>query len=141
MIKQHGFSLLEVIFVLAVWSIIILISAPLTYSIIDSQQERQFFTTLQADIFYIQNLAIGSDEYVRIVFDETNYRIRRNTGKPIAIRHYPKDWKINKRTLDTISFNENGTIRFPGTMSFKTKQETYRVVFPLGKGRGYIEKQ
>ncbi|WP_408006741.1 hypothetical protein ACJROX_18830 [Pseudalkalibacillus sp. A8] len=39
-----------------------------------------------------------------------------------------------------LEYGANGTIQKGGTILLRTKKETYKIVFLLGKGRFYIEK-
>lgn len=136
---MKGFTLLEVLFTLAILSILITLSAPLTISSLAKHQEKQFFQTLQFDVMLVQNLSINNNNYIRIKLNDKSYELINGArSKPIAIRNLPKKWYITKQNLDTISFNRDGSIRRAGTIKITTEQSSYNVVFPLGKGRGYI---
>lgn len=143
MARKNGFTLLEVLIVLAMWSIFILLSAPLHFSSLNKQQEKQFLETLEFDVLYAQNLAIGSPNHtVAILFREDSYSIVMRDGeKKLLERKVPPDSMIDPRTHKQISFNEHGSIRKPGTIAFKTKNTSYNIIFPLGKARCYIAEQ
>ncbi|WP_196493688.1 competence type IV pilus minor pilin ComGD [Ornithinibacillus caprae] len=137
-----GFTLIEVLMVLSIYSILLLLCTPIVLSVISNQQEKQFFETLQFDVLYLQNMSIGSDDYNRMVLDTEYYSIiLGNTQEVRTTRKLPPGWSLEKRTLDFISFNANGSIRKAGTIAIHTKTDTYKIIFPIGKGRGYIEKE
>lgn len=138
--RANGFTLIEMLFVLGLWSVLFLLTVPMLVQAIEGQQEQQFFKTFESDILYIQSLATQSKSHIRINFSQDHYTIL--SGETVKIRRkIPKDWHINLRVIKNISFDENGRIKEPGTMSIKTKRSEYVVVFPFGKGRGYVVKQ
>ncbi|MFD2046052.1 competence type IV pilus minor pilin ComGD [Ornithinibacillus salinisoli] len=140
--KRNGFTLVELLFVLAILSILLALTMPLTISTVSNQQENQFFNTFQFDVLYTQNLSLGSKDYIRIIFNQEDYTILNGTTQEIiATRELPPGWRIDKRNLNSISFNRNGSIRQAGTISVFTGRSTYKIIFPIGKGRGYIEKE
>ncbi|WP_106497155.1 competence type IV pilus minor pilin ComGD [Lentibacillus sp. Marseille-P4043] len=139
--KTNGFTLLEVIFILGIWSLLILLSLPIQFSLLDKQEAEQFFRTFESDLLYMQNMSFASDDNFRLSIDAENnrYTIYSRTNEKVIERTIPKEWKIDKRTLQKpISFNKLGTIRTPGTLEIITKKQEYKIIFPLGKGRYYI---
>ncbi|HEX6594439.1 MAG TPA: competence type IV pilus minor pilin ComGD [Bacillota bacterium] len=140
--NSYGFTLLEVVFVLSVWAVLVVLSAPLFFSSIDQQQEKQFFATFQSDLMYIQNLSLGTDERIQITLNDASYEIVTHHKKENIVRTLPDGWTIKSETLTNISFNQQGTIRKPGTIIITTNKHKYYVIFRLGKGREYyIVKQ
>ncbi|WP_188633613.1 competence type IV pilus minor pilin ComGD [Lentibacillus kapialis] len=138
--NSNGFTLLEVLFVLSVLSVLILIAVPIQASVLDKQTEANFLETLEMDILYTQSLSYNSRSRYQLFFpDQTHYVIKKYGT--ILERKVPEGWSIKKRTLPTISFNREGTIRKPGTMTIYTQTTQYNLVCPLGKGRCYFEKQ
>ncbi|MEN2765995.1 competence type IV pilus minor pilin ComGD [Ornithinibacillus xuwenensis] len=138
--NQKGFTLIESLVVLTIWLMILSLSVPLINSLYHKKTEEFFFNTLQYDILYVQSQAIGSNDYVRIILEKQSY-ILVDSANQETIRKLPKGWSLDRRTLDTISFNSNGAIRKAGTIQIQTNRTKYKIVFPLGKGRGYIVKQ
>lgn len=143
--KKNGFTLLELLIVLSIWSIITALSVPILFNNLEKVEERQFLETFKHDVLYIQYLATSAvDRHVQIRVNNGNYEIidgSINKSRPIIKREFPTDWEIDMRTVKRISFNENGTIRHAGTISIKTKHTNYSIVFPPGKGRCYIVEQ
>ncbi|WP_176447377.1 competence type IV pilus minor pilin ComGD [Lentibacillus sp. CBA3610] len=139
--QVNGFTLIEVLFVLAVLSVLILITTPLQLSVLDKKTEERFLETLEMDLLYMQTLAYNSRMTHRLAFlDSERYEIKANNTS-ILERTVPEGWEIDTRTLKTISFNKKGTIVKSGTFAIKTLTDHYNVVCPLGKGRCYFEKQ
>jgi len=140
--SNQGFTLLEVIFVLFVWSILITLSVPILFTNIDHHIEKEFFKTLESDILLVQTTSHGTTlNNASIVFNNDSYIVRiLGDEDKIMNRNYPAGWKTDGRSFKKISF-KNGTIRQPGTILLKSPKDDYRIIFPLGKGRGYVEKQ
>src|SRR5699024_2370092 len=103
--NNYGFTLLEVMFVLVIWSILILISAPLLFNSIETQQEKQFFQTFPTDLIYTPNLPFGTDEKIQTNIKQTSYEILVPGEKQTTQRTLPVVWSITTQTLTNISFN------------------------------------
>jgi len=141
--SNRGFTLLEVLFTLSMLSIIVSLSAPIIFSVLDNQSEKQFFDLLFSDLLLIQIASHGVNSGKAYVeFEEYSYTVHvdKNDHKRKFKRSYPSEWKKDERLFDEISF-KNGTIRKPGTILLKSENTDYRIIFPLGKGRGYVDKQ
>lgn len=134
----NGFTLLETMFVLGVVSIMLLLAVPLSWSLLEHQQEKQFLDTLQSDLLLIQSLSEQEEELIQIIFHEKDYLVQTSRTKEKTIRSFPPGWTFPPRSYTSISFKD-GQIRKPGTIKFKINNEKeVKLVFPLGKGRGYI---
>ncbi|WP_404453002.1 prepilin-type N-terminal cleavage/methylation domain-containing protein [Virgibacillus necropolis] len=72
---KNGFTLIEVIFVLGVLSILLLLSTPIKVSILDNQKEKQFLTTFENDILYMQSLSYLSEEYFGLKIKSDSYTL------------------------------------------------------------------
>lgn len=141
--RKNGFSLLEVVFVLGIWSLLFLLAVPLQYSVLDNQEDEQFLKTFQSDILFLQNISYASSSRIELVFDHTNhcYTIEGLDEGTLLKRSFPAEWDIDERTMkEGISFNNHGTIRKPGRIQIDTPSTSYQIIFPLGKGRCYVEK-
>ncbi|WP_163969991.1 competence type IV pilus minor pilin ComGD [Oceanobacillus halotolerans] len=141
--KQNGFTLIEVLFVLSIWSILFLLSGPLNMSILTKQQEKQFFEAFESDLLYLQTLSYGYNENrLRLSFiaNEEMYAIF-NGKDEIRKKQIPANWQVDTRNVSAIAFDKNGRIRQAGRIEIITPLNTYHLVFPFGKRRGYIEKQ
>lgn len=138
--QKNGFTLVETMIVLTIFSLFILISTPFNITRIQAYQEKLFLESFEMDILFIQQLATNSHEIIYLEFLESEYRVG-TMKKTMFKRHYPKTWIINRQTLPDISFLKTGTIRKSGAMSIKTPYAKYNIIFGLGKGRCRIEKE
>lgn len=139
--NKNGFTLIEMLFVLGILSVLLLVTVPLNIQTLDKQRTKQFLDTFEFDVLYIQSLTSTSDESepIRIRFHDDHYKIRQGR-KTLTIRSYPSGLTLDKRTGDTITFSNSGTILDPRTLKVKANDGDYHIVFPLGKGRCYIVK-
>lgn len=138
--RANGFTFIEMLFVLGIISFLFVLSTPIVFNVLDQQQEKQFLNTFEFDVLYAQRLAMQSKSIVRINFSRQQYTIL-SDEKVVTRRRIPNDWDINLRTMNQLSFDDQGRIREPGTMSIKTPRAEYHVIFPFGKGRGYVVEQ
>lgn len=141
--SENGFTLIEVLFVLAIWSILLLLSSPLNVSVLEKHTEKKFLETFQMDILYMQNLSYGSRDYYRLIFqDNKSYIIKKDHSSEFLVeRSIPDGWQVTNWSLPIISFNKKGTITQPGNLKIKTANHLYKVICPLGKGRCYVNEQ
>lgn len=136
---KNGFTLLEVLIVLFITSILVLLVVPMNFIHLENQQEKYFFETLAFDVLYTQSLSTSTKDYVQINLYEDRYTIRRGyRAEVILTRTIPSGWKIKKKLLHTISFDDKGRIRNPGNFIIQTNHREYTIVFPFGKGRYHI---
>ncbi|WP_042223465.1 competence type IV pilus minor pilin ComGD [Oceanobacillus manasiensis] len=138
--KADGFTLIEMLVVLSMLGIMISLALPLQFKLLKEQEEIQFFSMLESDVMYIQQRSTLSADMNRITFNEESYRIT-SDEQPSIIRIYPEGLTINTRNERNITFNNNGNIKNPRTLYVNSSLNTYRMVFPFGKGRFYLEKQ
>lgn len=102
-------------------------------------QADQFFAIFEADVFYTQANVLNTLHTDRIIFDRGFYNVVGDSNKRIYVREVPSFMMIANRDF-RIQFNINGTIVQPRTYRLYVDDETYTIVFPLGKGRHYVEK-
>ena len=135
---NHGFTLLEVLFVLAIFSIIMVIFPPFQFESIEKQKDKQFLDTLKIDVLYVQNMSyLTTGEEIFIRFYKDNYKVFQD-NEIIAEQVYPAGWTVDYRQNSDIRFNGKGTFLYPRTIHIKTTYSEYRIVFQFGKGRFYI---
>ncbi|MBP2078203.1 competence type IV pilus minor pilin ComGD [Oceanobacillus polygoni] len=135
---NNGFTMLEVLFVLAIFSIIIVIFPPFQLEFFEKKKDKQFLETLEIDVLYVQNmsyLTAGEDIFIR--FYKDNYKVFQDS-KIILERVYPTGWAVDYRQNSDIRFNGKGTFLYPRTIHITTTYTEYRIVFQFGKGRFYI---
>lgn len=141
--KKNGFTLIEMLVTLSILSILFLLTVPVQSELLGKQQEEQFIETLKQDVLFIQNQSskhTRDEMYIR--FYDNHYSILSGVNKPFAERDYPADWTLvaNNQTR-LLRFVQSGTVLQPRTLVMYTPSEKLFIVFPLGKGRFYIEKE
>ncbi|WP_077621516.1 competence type IV pilus minor pilin ComGD [Sediminibacillus massiliensis] len=144
--KQEGFTLIEVLVVLSMSAIFMLFAVSISERLVEKYKTEQFLRTFQSDILYLQQLSMtNSKRFYTLDIQPAShsYTIRQGgLGKVIISRDIPANWTIELNSLKMpITFTYKGTLKNPGTMYLKTDSKTYRIVFPLGKGRSYIVEQ
>jgi|SRR5690625_2200697 len=137
----NGFTLIEMLFTMVILSLLIFIGVPSLIKVIENQQTKHFFQILNSDIFYIQNQALGTRQNIRIMFDEDYYILLHEQKAEEIKRFYPEHLTYKLDINNRISFSNSGTVINPTTFMFTDNNHSYKIVFPLGKGRHYIEKQ
>lgn len=137
---MKGFTMIELLIVLSVWTILITLVVKLPVNMISLQEEKEFLYTLKVDVLYAQSIAMGvSDTRVRIKFYDDNYKVLKGTNDAVLrMRRFPAGISVNMNIMRDISFDERGRLRQPGSFTITTPHTTYRVVLPLGKGRCYF---
>lgn len=140
---KNGFTLLEVLIVLAIWSVLLLLVVPINFSYLEKQQEKHFFETFAFDVLYTQNISTitKNKDHVQLKIEKDRYTIRRGYSEIIVVRSIPSDWNVKTNVFESISFDNKGRIRTPGNFTIETKNSVYRIVFPFGKGRYHIVEQ
>lgn len=136
--SEDGFTLMEMLFVLFIMALILMVAIPVVHHTIVEHKTKQFFTILDSDILRMQNQAIANNEKMNIYFDKDHYVVMRGR-KLIYTRDYPDHIEFAKP--DIITYTALGTVSNPRTLIFYSQENfMYRMVFPLGKGRHYVEK-
>ncbi|GAA0602525.1 hypothetical protein GCM10009001_19350 [Virgibacillus siamensis] len=125
---------------LAIISILLLLSAPIHVSTLETQVEKQFFKTMEMDILYLQSLSYGSrtSSYKLSFHNNFSYSITSTAKEVVLKRKVPDGWQINDTTLKKIAFNDDGLINKAGTIFIHTSHNRFKVVCPFGKGRCYV---
>lgn len=136
--NEGGFTLVELIIILSIWLLILSFTIPLVVKDVNKLKERQYLNSFQSDVIYAQSLAMGTENKVRITFTSTNYNIMENQRKIIQ-RTIPENWQVEASLMkNMIEFGITGQILNPGAINIKTAHSQYSIVFPFGKGRGYV---
>lgn len=131
--------MIELLFVLMIVSLLSFLAVPAVYQAYQKQQIEQFFQMLESDIHYAQNKALEETGQVKVLFEEDSYRIMVEM-KQMHKRIYPDHLTFRAVNTSRVLYNRNGTIQNPSTISFYDQENRrYRVVFPFGKGRHYVE--
>ncbi|MCA0982763.1 type II secretion system GspH family protein [Halobacillus yeomjeoni] len=142
---EDGFTMVELLIVLTVWSVLMACLIPIHHRTFDTIQTESVLKQLEDDVLLIQQLTMQNHLYHQIMFQPSkNQYILYDTKNKnaVSIRKLPKNWRMEMLTLDaTIRFNSRGMITNPGTMRIFSPNHTYKVTFPFGISRLNIEKQ
>jgi competence protein ComGD len=144
MANKNGFTLIEMLLVLSIVSILSLLSVTWSLSAISKQEREQFINTLENDTLYIQQVTSikGSvEQRPYITFKEDFYTIYFTKRRKPIIRNYPSGVRIDTRKHQYLKFEQNGNIHQPRSMDLFMGDERYKIIFPFGKGRFYLEKE
>lgn len=143
-LRNNGFTLLEVLIVLAVVHAIAFVTIVKIEPLMQQYRLYWFIQQLEKDVFYAQETAITRGQVVSLRFspDKHEYFVLvANTSTPIFRRSYDSRIQIELATLGSqIKFLSSGNISTSGTLFVSSSSITYRVVFLLGAGRFYAQK-
>lgn len=140
--KETGFTLSESLIVLAITGVLLLIAVPVSANHLEQYKERAFLEMLEMDLLYAQSEAMSKKEMIMMQFREEEYSIFSEYEKGMIIKKLPKQYKfIGYGSAPIVSFTTNGSIRKSGQISFKSKNNKYRLILPPGKGRGRFERE
>ncbi|MFP7493645.1 type II secretion system protein [Terribacillus saccharophilus] len=138
--KQKGFSLLELIVVLGMSSFLIALGTGIHQHLLAEAEANQFKKRLEQDILYLQQYT-QFDRTAKLYLENDRYEIYSSHLKEdLVVRSIPDGYsiKISPNAM-TFSFSPSGTALAPGSMTIETPVGRDKLVFPLGKGRGYYE--
>lgn len=135
---ETGFTLLELLIVLSITLIFVLLAIPFNQKGINRSKENSFTTLLDSDVLYLQNTSRGGLGSYSLSFINGFYYIEQGAAVQ-KLRHYPDNWRLD--TLNRpISFEADGRIRYPDTITLRTENGPYDLIFSFGRGRHRIAK-
>lgn len=141
--NEKGFTLLESLFVLSIFLLIISVSMLLLRPH-NVQLERQlFFSQLQADLLYAQQYALTNQKLVSVNFPlpDKFYYVRKQSGELLIKREYPESITASEGSQKLyFRYHSNGNISSFGSIFFYIDGERYQMTFQLGRGRFYVVK-
>lgn len=140
---EAGFTLLETLFVLSIFLLIITVSVVLLRPHHTSFEKQLFFSQLKADLLYAQQYALTNQQLVSVNFVDTDrfYYIRKQNSELLLRREYSDIITISEGSQKLyFRYHSNGNISSFGSIYFKIDQELYQMTFQLGRGRFYVVK-
>ncbi|MGO4887140.1 competence type IV pilus minor pilin ComGD [Anaerobacillus sp. MEB173] len=141
--NSYGYSLIEVMVVLMMITVVGGISVTSFVSMNSEKKAADFLALFESDLLYAQQYAISHGSNVTIRFDNSKqmYSIIHRFVS-VSDRHFAKGIAFERGTLhlNEITFRHNGNISKSGSILINIEDNSYRVVFLLGRGRFYIEK-
>lgn len=142
--KETGFSLIELLVVLAAISFIFLISHHHYTHRRNQHDFNLWYQQFELDLILLQKQTMITNQYHALQFRSNSnvYELRDDPfSSPQIRREIPEHWKVSMNTLSNpIRFTHDGNIRNPGTMRIEIGNDRYFIYFPFGKGRGYYVK-
>lgn len=118
-----------------------LLTVPVIYKAYDNMQIKLFFQVLDEDTLYMQNVAFSEETKMQLIFKDDKYIVNRGSYTTHS-RKYPKGIQFRGVSESKIIYNKKGRVETPSTIIFYTDTgKKYKVIFPFGAGRQYIEKQ
>ncbi|MBM6617302.1 competence type IV pilus minor pilin ComGD [Bacillus suaedaesalsae] len=143
--KENGFTFLEMLVVMTIVLIVSSLSFVYVRTTYENKIVNQFFEVLQEDIWLAQQHAISHSQSVELTFytEQAFYDIR-ESGLRKLINKRPVHPSIRIRPLtmaNPIKFQPNGNISGAGTVYVYDYNDTYKLIFQLGRGRFRVEKQ
>ncbi len=146
-LKQNaskGFTLVELLITLTIVLVILHFSITQINHVNEEQTFEQFIDTLQRDVFAMQQYTITTREMLSLHFNNSEhyYVIYKSPLEPELIRrYYDPNIKLNFTTLENpVRFQLSGNIINPGRILATYFNDKYEIIFPLGKGRFYVQK-
>lgn len=137
-LNEKGFTLLEMLLVLAVLVIVSAISISGYRSFTVQKEEQRFFEVLHQDIYFAQSQSYSLNKTAKIIFRESKgtYEIFTDIQSVGVSRKLPQSVQLKKTSnLSEIYFNSNGTVVQSGTFRFSTTSGEKTLVVHLGGGR------
>lgn len=139
--EEAGFTLVELLLVLAIISVILLIAVPPALSAYETKQKELFFDLLEADLLNSQSYSMQQGNILHLIFREDHYFLYNpQEESERIIRYYPNDLRANNFVNTRISFNQKGSVIPVTTLILSSDVARVKLVFPLGKGRFYVEE-
>lgn len=144
MIFKKGYTLIELIIVLALISILFIMAIPSTGFFIEIQEKREL-EGFRKDLLFARNRAIieSRDYDVKFHIDDNQYFIIR-TGEnleTIKSKKFEKGIRFDKNNLlNSITFKHNGTTKDSGTFYLRnSKNYRYEITLSPVTGRIKVE--
>jgi competence protein ComGD len=142
--SKNGFTLLEVLVVLAVIHAIAFVTIVKIEPLMEQYRLYWFIQQLETDVFYAQETAITRGQFVSLRFSPDKHEyfaLAGDASSPIFRRSYDSRIQIELATSGPqIKFLSSGNISSSGVLFVSSNSITYRVVFLLGAGRFYVQK-
>nr|WP_281258864.1 competence type IV pilus minor pilin ComGD [Planomicrobium soli] len=137
-LNEGGFTLLEMLLVLAILMTVVAIAIPAYWKHEVRQEEQRFFRLLLHDIHYAQSESYRSQRAAMVVFRGTSqsYEVVTDIFQPAVTRKLPESVTIKRTSnLNEIYYGANGSVSRSGTLRFETSAGERVLVVYLGKGR------
>lgn len=138
----NGFTLVEMLIVLLIFSLLLLIGGYSVNALRGTLERDVFFNQLEADLYYVQNYAINRHESVFVQFYPfyDRYTVTSiNTKEVLLSRQLPSSIDMMEGSFTSYIITPDGNTNKFGTIKFKRNQTEIRLIFNIGRGRFRIE--
>lgn len=139
--SNRGFTLIETLFVLSIFFLIISLSFLLVRPQFAYLDKQLFFSQFKQDLFNAQQYAISNNKIVNVnIFPSSHrYYVKDQEGKYIIDRIYSDKVKILAGSQNLyFRYNFNGNINTFGSLYIIIGNKQYKFTFHIGKGRFYV---
>ncbi|WP_311775024.1 competence type IV pilus minor pilin ComGD [Listeria booriae] len=142
--RQNGFTLMEMLLVLAITLIICSISFIPAGSLIVQISERQSLDQLKIDIMQLQSIAVLTNQETILTLDGSKYIYFGTTTdsvQPKLSRKFTETLKFAEKSEQVFRFSPPyGNINKFKTIVIEGFKKKYALIFQIGKGRFRIEE-
>ena len=139
---EHGFTLLEAIFVLGCLSIMLAAGNIVAVKLLDVYEQQAFIRQMEKDLYYAQMFAMEkrTNVSVRIQTNDNKYTGVANGYGTLFTSYQPHTMKFRSTGTFTITYTLLGNIQNPMTIYLTNEADSpiYKLVFQLGRGRFYF---
>lgn len=143
LLKENGFSLLEVLLAIVIMSSVVFLALPDIKHECERIEEEQYIDEFKADLYVTSNQAISRGEKITIYFDtyEGSYLIKYLRPYEIKKVMIPSGFSFDHNfSAAQLSFNAQGHINKSGTLWIYDPDRRMRhITIYLAGGRFFIE--
>jgi competence protein ComGD len=139
--NDRGFTLPEMLIVLAVVSIMAAIGVAAVQPALEWTQKRMFISQLESDLYHVQSQAINRKETIVFQFSKEQNQYAAMAGsKTILTRELPAPIRMTGGNLSRFHITPDGTISHFGTVQFQLNGHEMELTIFLGRGRFIVKE-
>lgn len=140
---QRGFTLVEMLLVLAIVVLLSTFAVRFTIKNIEQHQTEQFFKQFQQDMHYLQSYAMAHNVSVRMDIRSNGKRylgIATSKGT-ILEKSTPNGYSLVQWNPYRIQYLPNGNVSTIGALTFLTPEGKRQIQVYIGKGRMRLDER
>lgn len=141
--NEQGFTLLESLFVLSIFLLVMSLSIVLLRPHNQQLEEQLFFSQLKSDLLYAQQYALTNQKLVNVNFINSDhfYYVSKQNGKMLLKREYSNKISVTEGSQKlSFRYHSNGNISSFGSIYIYLEDKKYQMTFQLGRGRFYVKE-